>query len=248
MALLTRAAKGLEVAIEDRTEAFCTIGVMGAMSRQTLAAISDDNWADFPFSTTRDVIIAGMNCSATRLSYVGELGWEITVANDRAGMVFEALISSGARPMGHYALNGCRIEKGYRHWGHDVGPDITPLEAGLGFAIDWTKEFRGKQRLLRQKQDGLSQRLVLLRVEGHPLIVHDEPVIEDGRVVGLTTSGARGVRTGLTLALALVSVKRHETLQETAERQFTVDVAGQKHAAEVLTKVPFDPAGERMRA
>ncbi len=248
MALLSRAARGLQVTVEDRTEAFCTIGVMGAMARRTLASISGDDWDDFPFSTSRSVVISGVDCTATRLSYVGELGWEISVANERAEAVFAALISTGARPMGHYALNGCRIEKGYRHWGHDLGPDITPLEAGLGFAVDWSKGFRGKERLLQQKQDGVPQRLVLLRLEGHPLIVHDEPVIENGVVVGLTTSGAKGARTGLTLALALIGVNPHETLQETAERQFLVDVAGQKYPATVLRKIPFDPTGERMRA
>ncbi|MBG1232580.1 GcvT family protein [Aestuariivirga litoralis] len=247
LALLRRAARGLDVVIADRTEEFCVIGVMGAGSRGTLAALSKDDWNAFAFSTARDVTIAGVRCSATRISYVGDLGWEITVANDSAGKAFDALIGAGARPMGHYALNGCRIEKGYRHWGHDLGPEITPLEAGLGFAVDWKKDFNGKAALLKQKQDGISQRLVLLDVEGHPLIVHDEPVTENGAVVGLTTSGAKGARTGLTLALALVSVKKNEMLAETAARSFMVDVAGKSYQTKVLSKVPFDPAGERMR-
>jgi len=150
--------------------------------------------------------------------------------------------------MGHYALNGCRIEKGYRHWGHDLGPEITPLEAGLGFAIDWTKDFRGKGALLAQKEKGMTQRLVLLSIAGHPLIIHDEPVIEHDKVVGLTTSGAKGARTGLTLALALVRVEARETSAETARRRLEVDVAGRRHAATVLSKAPYNPAGERMRA
>jgi len=247
-ALLRRAAKGFDVQLTDRTEDFCIIGVMGAGTRKTLSAVSQDDWSAFPFSTARDMRIAGVSCLATRISYVGELGWEITVENGQAVKVFDALIGAGARPMGHYALNGCRIEKGYRHWGHDLGPEITPLEAGLGFAVDWKKSFRGKQALLAQKENGVTQRLVLLSVEGHPLILHDEPVIENGKVVGLTTSGARGVRTGLTLALALVSVKPGETSSETAGRHFRIDVAGKVCPATVLGKVPYDPAGERMRA
>ncbi len=150
--------------------------------------------------------------------------------------------------MGNYALNGCRIEKGYRHWGHDLGPEITPLEAGLGFTVDWSKHFIGKAALVAQKQRGIGQRLVLLSIEGCPLIVHDEPVLENGRVVGLTTSGAKGVRTGLTLALALVKVARGETAAEIAARKFEVDVAGTRHAAVVLPKPPHDPRGERMTA
>jgi glycine cleavage system aminomethyltransferase T/glycine/D-amino acid oxidase-like deaminating enzyme len=248
LAFLRRAAKGRDVDLCDVTEEFCIIGVMGAASRKVLASLSQGSWDDFPFSTTRNVQVAGITCLATRISYVGELGWEITVATAQAGVVFDAFIAAGAKPMGHYALNGCRIEKGYRHWGHDLGPEITPLEAGLGFAVDWSKEFRGKAALAKQKQNGFMQRLVLLDVQGDPLIIHDEPVLENGKVVGLTTSGAKGVRTGLTLALALVNITPAETLAETAARKLSIDVAGKICAATVLSKPPFDPAGERMRS
>ncbi|MDE2383466.1 MAG: FAD-dependent oxidoreductase [Alphaproteobacteria bacterium] len=244
---LRRAAKGRDVDLRDATEDFCTIGVMGAASRSILAGLSQDDWTGFAFSTAREVQIASTACIATRISYVGELGWEITVANAHAAAVFDALIAAGAKLMGHYALNGCRIEKGFRHWGHDLGPQITPLEAGLSFAVDWGKPFRGKEALLKQRQDGIRQRLVLLDVQGHPLIIHDEPILENGKVVGLTTSGAKGVRTGLTLALALVTISAGETLAQTASRSFSIEVAGKTCAATVLTKPPYDAGGERMR-
>jgi 4-methylaminobutanoate oxidase (formaldehyde-forming) len=247
-ALLRRAAAGMQVILEDRTEDFCVIGMMGEAARRILSSLSADDWQDFPFSTARQVTVAGQSCLATRLSYVGELGWELMIPNHAAPKVFEALIAAGAKPMGHYALNGCRIEKGYRHWGHDLGPEITPLEAGLGFAIDWSKAFRGKQVLEQQKQNGVTQRLVLLSLDGHPLIVHDEPVMENGKVVGLTTSGAKGLRTGLTLALALLTVRPLETLAQTAQRRFTLEVAGTSYPATVLQKPPFDPESQRMRA
>jgi 4-methylaminobutanoate oxidase (formaldehyde-forming) len=246
MALMRRAASKGGVTIADVTEDHCVIGVMGAASRGVLAALSPDDWRDFPFSTAREVTISGIRCLATRISYVGELGWELTIANEDAAKVFDALVAQGARPMGHYALNGCRIEKGYRHWGHDLGPEITPLEAGLGFTIDWSKDFRGKAALAAQKQQGITQRLVLLSLQGNPLIVHDEPVLENGQVVGLTTSGAKGARTGLTLALALVRVAPGETPAQTAARSFEVDVAGERCAAAVLARPPHDPRGERM--
>lgn len=248
MALLRRATKGRAVVLRDVTEASCTIGVMGAASRRILAGLSPEDWTDFPFSLARQVMIAGAPCLATRISYVGELGWEITVANALAGQIFDALIAAGARPMGHHALNGCRIEKGYRHWGHDLGPEITPLEAGLGFAVDWSKDFRGKPVLMKQKEMGCAQRLVLLDVKGHPLIIHDEPVLENGKVVGLTTSGAKGARTGLTLALALVGIAPGETPTQTAARHFQVNVAGTLYTAMILSKPPFDAGGSRMRA
>ena len=246
LALLRRAARGMNVTTIDRTEDFCMIGVMGAAARRILSALSSDDFAQFPFATARDVTVAGVPCLATRISYVGELGWELCIANHQAGTVFDALVAEGATPMGHHALNGCRIEKAFRHWGHDLGPDITPLEAGLGFTIDWSKEFRGKPALERQKEQGLTQRLVLLDVKGHPLIVHDEPVWENDKIVGLTTSGAKGARTGLTLALALLRTTPGETLAATAQRSLVVEVAGTKYKAAVMLKPPFDPGSKRM--
>ena len=145
--------------------------------------------------------------------------------------------------MGHYALDGCRIEKGFVHWGHDIGPEITPLEAGLGFNIDWSKDFTGKAALEAQRE-GLSRRLVLCEVEGSPLVLHDEPVWENGRVVGLTTSGARGPRTGLTLAFTLVEV----TKTPMKDRHFEIEIAGERYRATPLTQPPYDPKGKRMRA
>jgi 4-methylaminobutanoate oxidase (formaldehyde-forming) len=246
IAMLRRAARAMEVGITDRTEEFCVIGVMGAGARRMLSALSSGEWDRFPFATARGVTVGGAACLATRLSYAGEPGWELTIANAQAETVFDALITGGARPVGHHALNGCRIEKGYRHWGHDLGPEITPLEAGLSFTIDWTKDFRGKPALERQRRHGIGRRLVLLSLDGDPLMLHDEPVHDTGGIVGLTTSGARGVRTGLTLALALIRIAPGETPAETAGRSLSVDVAGTRHRAQVLQKPPYDPASKRM--
>lgn len=248
LALLRRAAAGRAVTLRDVTEESCVVGVMGARARELLAATSPDDFHAFAFSTARAVTLAGVPCIASRLSYVGELGWEITVANADAPILFAALIGRGAQPMGHYALDACRIEKGFRHWGHDLGPEITPLEAGLGFTIDWSKDFAGKEKLLAQREGALSRRMVLLSVEGHPLILHDEPIREKGRFVGMTTSGARGARTGLTLALGLIAIEAGETPAQTCARSFTVDVAGETYPAQPLQRPPYDPGNVRMRA
>ncbi|MBE2277821.1 MAG: FAD-dependent oxidoreductase [Rhodobacteraceae bacterium] len=238
---------GDQVALHDVTETECVIGVMGAGSRILLAGLSGDDWQDFPFSTARRVSVAGVACLATRVSFVGELGWELSVPIADAARLFDALTGAGARPLGHYALDGCRIEKGYRHWGHDLGPEISPLEAGLGFAVDWDKDFLGKPALQAQR-GALTRRMVLMEVEGRPLILHDEPVREAGGVVGATTSGARGARTAKGLALALVAIGAGETLAETAARSFEIEVAGRLYRAKVLPRPPFDPKGERMKA
>ncbi len=247
-AWLRRQAAGFSVTITDSTEAEVVIGVMGAGSRDLLAGLSADDWQGFPFSTARQVTVAGQLCLAQRVSYVGELGWEIYIPVANAATVFRALTGAGARPMGHFALDACRIEKGFRHMGHDLGPGITPLEAGLGFAVDWGKPFTGREALLAQKAEGIRQKLVLFSLPDHPLILHDEPIHEGGRVVGLTTSGARGARTGLTLALGLIETAPTETMAQTSARRFTIEIGGKTHEARALARPPFDPPGERMKA
>lgn len=242
-AYLRRASQGFDVTLTDVTEETCVIGVMGAGARDLLTAVVGDHWQDFPFATARTIPFARRDFHATRISFVGELGWELTATPDVAGPLFDQLIAAGARPMGHYAVDACRLEKGFVHWGHDVGPEITPLEAGLGFCIDWTKDFIGKSALEAQRGN-LARKLVLLQVEGDPLVLHDEPVWEAGRVVGLTTSGGRGARTGQTLAFALVDL----TDTSLTERQFEIDIAGARYPAQALAKPPYDPKGERMRA
>ena len=236
MAWLGRHGAGRRIEIADVTEDEAVIGVMGAGSRTLLGRLGPDDWQDFPFATARDVTLAGHPARATRLSFVGELGWELSIRTAHAAAIFDALIAAGARPMGHYALDACRIEKGFRHWGHDLGPEITPQEAGLGFATDPDKGFLGKAALGDPRR-----RLVLLALQTHPLILHDEPIWQGGRVIGLTTSGGRGARTDLTLALGLVAADADAS-------QVEIEVAGTRHAARALTRPPFDPGSERMRA
>ena len=233
--------------VEDVTEAYCTIGLMGAASRDILHRLVP-NPPEIAFGFSAEIMIANHRVRATRISFVGELGYELTVPSAEAGAIFDACRDAGARPMGHYALDGCRIEKGFKHWGHDLGPEITPLEAGLGFTIDWQKDFAGKEALRQQKETGVSQRLVLFEVEGDALMLHDEPIYEAAQHVGLTTSGARGPRTGKNLTFGLIETPLGETLAETTARQFTVRVAGQDMPAKPLRRAPFDPTGERMRA
>lgn len=234
------------VRITDHTEDFCTIGVMGAGSRGLLDKLGD--LPDMAFGFASDVELAGVTCRATRVSFVGELGWELTVANETAGLLFEALRGAGASCLGHFALDGCRLEKGFKHWGYELGPEVTPIEAGLGFTIDWSKHFIGKPVLERQRLEGVRKRLVLLRIEGEALMLHDEPVFEENRHVGLTTSGARGPRTRLNLAFAMIDTQPGESLDETCARCFVVRVAGKDYSAFPLRRTPFDPTGERMRA
>ncbi len=236
------------VTLTDVTEEFCTLGVMGAGSGPVLQKLDAGvAWANAPMGQVCEFKVEGQSARATRVSFVGEYGWELTLPNAVAVRVFDALIAAGAAPLGHYALDGCRIEKGFKHWGHDIDPTVTPLEAGLGFTIDWNKDFTGKAALQEQKEQGTRKRLVLMQIEGSALMLHDEPIFEEGRHVGFTTSGARGPRTGLNLCFALVSTDPSEAKAQTCARSFTVKVAGKDYAATPLQRPPFDPKNERMR-
>jgi glycine cleavage system aminomethyltransferase T/glycine/D-amino acid oxidase-like deaminating enzyme len=220
----------------DVTEDFCTLGVMGAgVGRVMRRLVANVTWACCPMGQVRDAAIEG------------EHGWELNLPNSVAPRVFDKLVAAGAKPLGHFALDGCRIEKGFKHWGHDLDPTMTPLEAGLGFTIDWSKDFVGKPVLEAQKAEGVRRRLILMQIDGDALMLHDEPVYEGAAHVGFTTSGARGPRTGLNLCFAMVSVRPGETLAETCQRHFTVRVSGQDYTAMPLRRAPFDPKNERMR-
>jgi glycine cleavage system aminomethyltransferase T/glycine/D-amino acid oxidase-like deaminating enzyme len=232
-----------DVIIKDVTEDFAVIGVMGAASRSLLQSL-DPHWQGGRFATVSVITLHGVPCQAMRLSFVGELGWEIEIPKDEAAGVYKILRAAGASPMGHYALDGCRLEKGFLHWGHDLGPTITPLAAGLGFTIDWTKTFQGKAALENQRDHGLDHEMIMLDVEDAPLLLHDEPVVENGRVIGFTTSGGYGPRTGRHLAFAYVETSP----MDKTERCFQVKVGDRFHDAKALTQCVFDPTGERMRS
>ncbi|MEM9043603.1 MAG: FAD-dependent oxidoreductase [Pseudomonadota bacterium] len=234
--------------IIDKTETHCTVGVMGQGAAMALEEICPrESWSGIPPGHHISCQIAGIDCQALRMSFVGEYGWELTAPNHGAGQIFDALITQGAQPMGHYALDGCRIEKGFKHWGHDIGPFITPLEAGLSFTIDWEKDFLGKDALLTQRQQGIARRQILMEIEGGALMLHDEPIYEAGELVGLTTSGGFGPRTERMLALGTIKVDPGETRAQTCSRSFSVRVAGQDYPARPLRRAPFDPDGWRMR-
>ena len=239
---LRRHLKG-DISLKDVTEDYAVIGLMGAASRSILQEL-DPTWKDTGFGQVTIIKINGITCVATRLSFVGELGWELEMPIEDAPQIHASLKVKGAKPMGLYAIDGCRLEKGFVHWGHDIGPKITPLEAGLGFAINWDKDFAGKSALLAQRQGGLKNKLIMLEVSGMPLLLHDEPVLEDGRVIGFTTSGGYGPRTGLHLAFAFVEMSD----KPLSERQFQINIAGQLYPAMARGEPAFDPKQKRMRS
>ena len=247
---------GFEAVVSDVTSSEAVLAVMGPRSRDLLQSLTDDDLSDaaFPFSTSRRIHIGMVDLRATRVSFVGELGFELYVATEFAEQLLadisEAGKAYGLTACGHYALDSCRLEKGYRHWSHDIGPKETPLEAGLGFAVAWKKTgFLGEEALRKQKADGVAKRLMHFAVEGaNPLLLHDEPIYRDGRFAGLTTSGNMGFRTGLSLCLGYVGHELGEPREALLKSSYEIAVAGERHRLRPLAEAPYDAAGSRLRS
>ena len=144
----TISATGLDATLTDVTEDFGTLSLMGPRARDVLAAVTDADVSNaaFPFGHVREIAIAGHTVRALRVTYVGELGWELHVPIAATGEVFDALMAAGEphgiRPVGYRALESLRLEKGYRAWGSDITPNDTPFEAGLGWAVKLQEEHR----------------------------------------------------------------------------------------------------------
>ncbi len=241
--------------ITDVTAAEGVLAVMGPKARDLLQAVSPDDFSNaaHPFGMARQVEMGMGHVRAHRVSYVGELGWELYVSADMAAHVFETLIEAGAdhglKLCGLHAMDSCRIEKGFRHFGHDITCEDHVLEAGLGFAVSKTKtDFIGRDAVQRKRDEGLQYRMVQFRLtDPEPLLYHHEPVLRDGEIVGYLSSGNYGHHLGGAVGLGYVPCAG-ETAQELLASRFEIDVAGSKVAAEASLKPLYDPKSERMKA
>jgi 4-methylaminobutanoate oxidase (formaldehyde-forming) len=232
----------LQLRIDDVTEKFAVVGIMGPGSRKLLQGLADIDFGDseFPFSSLRRLSIDNCELLAVRLSFVGELGWELYIPVARAAALMETILRVGAGHdlglAGHFALDACRLEVGFRHWGHDIGADDTPFEAGLGFVVELDKpgDFNGRDALRARQREGWSKQLRLCEVVADSvLILHDEPVYLGGEIVGHCTSGGRGFRTGKSLCFVLF----YRQQQDMAKLQ--IDIAGEKFELKILAEPPY---------
>jgi 4-methylaminobutanoate oxidase (formaldehyde-forming) len=220
--------------------------------------VADTDWssAAFPFATVQPVRIAGVDLIAQRVTYVGELGWELHVPVSGATAVFDALVDAGnpfgLKLAGTMAMNSLRLEKSYVSWGHDVSRDDTPLEAGLGFAIAWDKPggFLGRDALLAQKAAGITRRLVAFTLkDSQPLLWGHEPIWRAGKQVGFTLSASYGHTLGGAVALGYVSNPDGQFSREWATSgDYSIELAGLRHPATVHWQAPYDPARTRILA
>ncbi|WP_395657959.1 FAD-dependent oxidoreductase [Nocardioides sp.] len=238
------------VPAEDVTERYAVLGVMGPRSRSLLEGLSDDDWSDegFPFATSREVTVAGVRLRATRMTYVGELGWELLVPVEHAVAAYDAISSAGARDAGYWTIESLRLEKGYRAFGRELTPDYGPVEAGLVFAtaLSGTKDFLGRSALAAHRATlaagGPRRRFVSLVVESpEPMLWGGELLLRDGEPAGQVTSAAWGATVGAAVGLGYLRNDGPVTTDWLARSAFEVDVAGERYAVRCSLKAPLGP-------
>jgi 4-methylaminobutanoate oxidase (formaldehyde-forming) len=238
--------------VTDVTAAEAVLCVMGPKSRDLLQAVSpaDFSNAAHPFGTAREIEIGMGLARAHRVTYVGELGWELYVSSDQAAHVFEALEAAdmGMTLCGLHVLDSCRIEKGYRHFGHDITDEDHVLEAGLGFAVKTGKgEFIGREAVLRKREAGLARRMVQFKLrDPAPMLYHNEAIVRDGQIVGPITSGNYGHHLGGAVGLGYVPCAG-ESAERVLASRYEIEVAGRRFAADVSLVPMYDPKSERVR-
>jgi len=244
--------------VTDVTSGLAVLSVMGPNSRALLSRVTDADLTNdaFPFATAREIEVGYAVVRALRVTYVGELGWELYVPSEFACHVFDTLMAEGddlgLRLAGLHVLDSCRIEKAFRHWGHDITDEDTPFEAGLGFAVrlDKNADFIGREALLRQKEAGrLTRRLVQFALDDpEPLLYHNEPVYRDGEPVGYLSSGNYGHHLGRAVGLGYVTNENGVTADWVNAGTYEIEVACERFAARASLAPLYDPKAERVKA
>jgi 4-methylaminobutanoate oxidase (formaldehyde-forming) len=249
--------EGARAVLTDVTGASAVLGVMGPRSRDLLARLTpiDLSNAAFPFATSREIWLGRTRVRASRITYVGELGWELYVPVECAADVYDALQEAGRelglRDAGYYAIESLRMEKAYRAWGRELTTEDTPLEAGLGFAVRFDKPggFIGRDALIARRGKPMTRRLVNFVLDdpgAYPL--GDEPIWSGGRIVGSTTSAAYGHSLGRAVAMGYVQEAEgvdERTLRDTA---FEIEIGGTRATARASLRPPYDPDGVKIKS
>ena len=239
------------------TSGLGVISIMGPKARDLLQSLTPDDMSHkgFPFATSREIELGYGYVRASRITFVGELGWELYIPTEFMQDTYDRIVAAGAEyglaHAGYHALNSLRTEKAYRHWSHDITDEDSPLEAGLDFVVKWDKPggFVGREALLEQREKGLSRHLVQLRLkDAEPLIYHNEPIWRDGTLVGHITSGAYGHTLGGAVGLGYVSAIPGEAAEAVLDGHYEVEVACEKIAAEVSLRPLYDPENSKIRS
>jgi 4-methylaminobutanoate oxidase (formaldehyde-forming) len=242
----------------DVSSGLSVLALMGPRSRSLLGSLTDTDLSNaaFPFGTSRIIDLGYARVRASRITYVGELGWELYIPAEFVQSVHDEITTRGRefglRPAGYHALNSLRMEKAYRHWGHDISPDETPLEAGLGFTVAWSKPggFIGREALLRQREQGVRRRLVNFKLRSaEPLLYHNEPIWRDGQIVGRISSGMFGHTLQRSLGMGYVhNPSGLVTPDWISSGRYEIEIAAERVAADASLQAFYDPRGERIRS
>ena len=249
----------VHVFVADVSNQYAVLGLMGPRSRELLASVSDVDLSNdaFPFATSRQIDLGYATVRATRITYVGELGWELYIPSDVALHVFDTLAEAGRavdlRPCGYHAMNSLRLEKAYRSWGHDISDEDTPLEAGLDFTIAWDKPggFAGKEALAEQRENGVRRRLTTFVLDDPgPLLYHNEPIWRNGALVGRISSAAYGHTLGRALGLGYSTDPGSGlvTREYVESGSYEIEIGLDRYPAHASLKAPYDPTNSRIRS
>lgn len=248
LAMFRRAARGHAAATFDASAGLATIGIMGPNSRELLSRISpaDFSTENQPWGTAREIEVGNGSALCLRVSFVGELGYELYPTNDIAVSIYDSVIAAGEglglRRAGYHALDSLRVEKGYRHLGHDIGPVDDPYQASLGFAVSSKKgDFFGRSAI-EGKQNPERRQIYIKLDKPEPLFVHDESILLDGKIIGHVTSGAYGHTIGGACGLGYIPA------DVPAGSNFMVDCAGTSVPATISDAPFYDPENLRLKA
>jgi 4-methylaminobutanoate oxidase (formaldehyde-forming) len=243
----------------DVSSSMAVLSVMGPKSRQLLQGLTnaDLSNAAFPFGTSQVIDLGYARVRASRITYVGELGWELYIPTECAPGVFDVLMEAGMafdlKLCGYHALNSLRMEKGYRHWGHDISDEDSPLQGGLGFAVAMNKlgGFIGKEALLKQKAHGVTRKLLQFALhDDTKLLYHNEPILRDGAIVGRISSGMFGHALGQSLGMGYVEFGSAAGAGDAVQLltgRYEIEVAGVRVAATPSLLPFYDPKSLRIK-
>jgi glycine cleavage system aminomethyltransferase T/glycine/D-amino acid oxidase-like deaminating enzyme len=240
----------------DVTSASAVLALMGPASRDILGAVTDDDVSNtaFPFGTVRPLSVAGCELDALRMTYVGELGYELHVPVELAVTVYEAVTEAGRQHgldnAGYRAIESCRLEKGYRAWGADIGPDHTPVEAGLGWAVKdrLPVDFIGREAVARQREAGVTKRLAGFTTDPAVVLLGRETIYRDGERVGWLSSAGFGYTIDRSIGYGYVRHPDGVTTQYVLDGTYELEVATARVPCDVSLQPFYDPRSERVRA
>jgi 4-methylaminobutanoate oxidase (formaldehyde-forming) len=244
-----------QVTLNDVTEDYAVLALMGPKAATIARSLGAKGLPDLKYFCHDTMTIAGVQTRAVRLSYVGEAGWELTCAAGDAAALFDALVAAGAQPAGLFAQTSMRIEKRYLAMGHDLDGDVTPIEAGLEFALARHGGYIGAEAVAARRNAGAKQQMTTIIIDDpHANPLGDEPVYLGDELIGQVTSAAYGYRVGRPIALAYLATARLTSANGQNERgedksciAIELDMAGERISGRAQLGAAFDPAGTRLK-